>query len=276
MSQNYHKPLLHWLARGVVGTVMATYAIAPASAIPYPSSEAYLTAQTSSVEPADPITIAGELDVNSPTLPNGSYYQEHTFEGTAREEIAIELNSDEFDTYLLLKSPDGRVIAENDDDISGTDSTVVMTLPIAGTYTAVVGAIGEAAVGSYQLEKRTATVTDQALAEAVQLNQQVTGLHQTSQYAEAIPLAERAIAIVEATLGESHPSVAPSLNNLASLYQAQDNYAEAEPIYQRALSISEAALGERHPVVATSLSNLALLVIAQLPSKRLAKVARRK
>ena len=71
---------------------------------------------------------------------------------------------------------------------------------------------------------------------------------------------ERALAIVEKSLGPEHPHVAASLNNLALLYQAQDRYAEAELFYSWSLAIYEKALGPEHPDVATSLENYALLL----------------
>ena len=61
-------------------------------------------------------------------------------------------------------------------------------------------------------------------------------------------------------LGENHPDVADSLNNLAGVYNAQGKYAEAEGLYQRALAIHEAKLGENHPNVASILNNLAILL----------------
>ncbi len=99
----------------------------------------------------------------------------------------------------------------------------------------------------------------EALNEASQLNQQVMQLYQQGKYAQAIPLAQRALAIREKALGPEHPDVATSLNGLALLYQAQGNFAAAEPLYQRALAIYEKALGPDHPDVATSLNNLAEL-----------------
>jgi tetratricopeptide (TPR) repeat protein len=64
-------------------------------------------------------------------------------------------------------------------------------------------------------------------------------------------------------LGERHPDVATSLNNLAGLYRAQGRYDEAEPLYRQALELSRELLGERHPDVATSLNNLAYLYQSQ-------------
>jgi tetratricopeptide (TPR) repeat protein len=64
---------------------------------------------------------------------------------------------------------------------------------------------------------------------------------------------------LEKQLGENHPNVATSLNNLAGLYKSQGKYNEAESLYRRSLSIWEKQLGENHPLVATSLNNLAEL-----------------
>jgi tetratricopeptide (TPR) repeat protein len=101
------------------------------------------------------------------------------------------------------------------------------------------------------------------LAEANRLNQQVIQLYQAGHVAEAVPLAQRVLAIDEKALGPDHPNVATALGNLASLYQAKGDYERAEPLYQRALAIYAKALGAEHPAVATSLNNLALLYTAK-------------
>src|SRR5262245_576288 len=60
------------------------------------------------------------------------------------------------------------------------------------------------------------------------LNAEILRLYHAGKYADAVPLARRALAIREKALGPEHPEVGGSLNNLASLYQAQGRYAEAE------------------------------------------------
>ncbi len=45
-------------------------------------------------------------------------------------------------------------------------------------------------------------------------------------------------------LGQEHPDVATSLNDLAALYHAQGRYGEAEPLHTRSLAIYEKALLE--------------------------------
>jgi tetratricopeptide (TPR) repeat protein len=82
-------------------------------------------------------------------------------------------------------------------------------------------------------------------------------------YASAIPPLENCLKASESRLGADHPSVATSLNNLASLYESQGKYSEAEPLYLRSLSILERQLGADHPNVASSLNNLAALYRSQ-------------
>jgi CHAT domain-containing protein/Tfp pilus assembly protein PilF len=103
---------------------------------------------------------------------------------------------------------------------------------------------------------RAQTETDRIGAEAERL------LH-AGKYAEAIPLAERTLALIETALGPEHPSVATWLNNLTELYGRQGRYGEAETLARRSLAIFEKALGPEHPEVATSLNNLALTYVGQ-------------
>ncbi len=98
-----------------------------------------------------------------------------------------------------------------------------------------------------------------AAAEADALSRKVEALYRSGRYAEAIVLAEKAIALREKALGPEHPDTAKSLNNLAELYYWMGAYAKAEPLYRRALAIFEKVLGPEHPLTATSLNNLAEL-----------------
>jgi CHAT domain-containing protein/tetratricopeptide (TPR) repeat protein len=95
--------------------------------------------------------------------------------------------------------------------------------------------------------------------EANALDARMDELYRGGKFSEAIPLAERVLAIREKALGPDHPDVARSLNNLAALYDLQGRYADAEPLYRRSLAIQDKALGPNHPDVARSLNNLALL-----------------
>ena len=77
--------------------------------------------------------------------------------------------------------------------------------------------------------------------------------------ADAEPLYQRSLAIMEKAVGLDSVEIAPELSNLAALYQRQLRYAEAEPLFKRSLALREKALGPAHPDVAQSLNNLATL-----------------
>ena len=66
-----------------------------------------------------------------------------------------------------------------------------------------------------------------------------------------------ALAMRRKLLGNEHPDVALSLDNLADVLQAQGKLAEAETMYREALAMRRKLLGNEHPDVAISLINLA-------------------
>ncbi len=82
-------------------------------------------------------------------------------------------------------------------------------------------------------------------------------------YTQAEPWFKQCLEVTKKRLGEKHPAVATSLNNLAGLYSDQGRYADAEPLYQQALQLMRHLLGEEHPYLAPSLNNLALLYSSQ-------------
>jgi CHAT domain-containing protein/tetratricopeptide (TPR) repeat protein len=64
-------------------------------------------------------------------------------------------------------------------------------------------------------------------------------------------------------LGENHPEVAQSYNNIGTVYQEQGRYAQALENHQKALAIKLAVFGENHPVTARSYNNIGLVYQAQ-------------
>ncbi|MBD2288905.1 tetratricopeptide repeat protein [Microcystis wesenbergii FACHB-1317] len=82
-------------------------------------------------------------------------------------------------------------------------------------------------------------------------------------YDLAEPWHEQCREVTRRRLGEEHPDVATSLNNLAELYKFQGKYEEAEPLFLQALELRKRLLEENHPDVAHSLNNLAELYRSQ-------------
>ena len=95
--------------------------------------------------------------------------------------------------------------------------------------------------------------------DAAELNSQVLQLFGQGRYAEAVPLAQRGLAIVEKAHGPEHPDTGTRLNNLAELYRALGRYDDALPLYTRALAVSEKAHGPEHLVTGIRLNNLGSL-----------------
>jgi tetratricopeptide (TPR) repeat protein len=71
---------------------------------------------------------------------------------------------------------------------------------------------------------------------------------------EALNLCEQSLNLRLELLGEKHPDVATSYNNLAFLYQAMGRYGEAYDFYQKSISIAEESLGSDNPLTQLFLS----------------------
>jgi tetratricopeptide (TPR) repeat protein len=78
-------------------------------------------------------------------------------------------------------------------------------------------------------------------------------------YEEAEPLYQQALALMQELLGDRHPYVAQSLNNLAALRYNQNRYDEAEALFLQALEICESVLGSNHPNTQSVKESLAYL-----------------
>ena len=75
------------------------------------------------------------------------------------------------------------------------------------------------------------------------LTDETKRLAKKGDYDRAVVVAKKALEVATENVSPNHPDVAQSLNNLATLYQAQGKYAKAEPLFKRSLAIWEKALG---------------------------------
>lgn len=83
---------------------------------------------------------------------DGSLYQVHDFFGEAGQQVTIVMESNEFDTYLILIGPNEEVIEQNDDvSPNNLNSAITLTLPASGTYRAIANAYDSTGRGRYSI-----------------------------------------------------------------------------------------------------------------------------
>ena len=76
-------------------------------------------------------------------------------------------------------------------------------------------------------------------------------------YDKAMELHEKCLAIQLNSLGDKHPDVAATYNNMAKAYYNQGDYDKAMELYEKCLAIRLNSLGDKHPSVATTYNNMA-------------------
>jgi len=109
----------------------------------------------------------------------------------------------------------------------------------------------------------TASLSAQDTDELTILSRRASQLSRIGNFAEAIPISQRVLALAEQRFAPNHPDVAVALGSLAYLYLARDRHAEAEPLYRRLLSIYESVPGYDDGQVWTVLTRLATVYRAQ-------------
>ncbi|MBO3463784.1 PPC domain-containing protein [Aetokthonos hydrillicola Thurmond2011] len=83
----------------------------------------------------------------------GGFARDYTVKLFKGDNLAIDLNSDSFDTMLTLLGPDGSTVAENDDGPDGTSNSLLFTrITQTGTYIVRVRSFGETGGGSFKLK----------------------------------------------------------------------------------------------------------------------------
>lgn len=82
---------------------------------------------------------------------DGSFFDAFSFNGQAGQVVQIELISSDFHPYLVLFSPNSRVLQENNGLPSRKQAKMTLELPFTGTYRAIVNAFDRTGKGSYKL-----------------------------------------------------------------------------------------------------------------------------
>ncbi len=97
--------------------------------------------------------------------------------------------------------------------------------------------------------------------EAEQLSAQVVKFYQSGKFDEALPLAERALALREKALGSDNELVAAALRNLAEVQLAKKKSKEAEATYDKYLSVYGKVLGENNSNFISALDRYICLLV---------------
>ena len=93
----------------------------------------------------------GTLQAGDLQRQNGQYMDRFQFEGRAGQRVLLDLTSRAFDTFLIVRAPDGS--GDENDDISNTDrnSRVTLSLPVDGVYDVYVSSYSRGSTGAYEL-----------------------------------------------------------------------------------------------------------------------------
>ncbi|MEH2266884.1 MAG: tetratricopeptide repeat protein [Nostoc sp.] len=83
----------------------------------------------------------------------------------------------------------------------------------------------------------------------------------------------RSLEVIQQQLGDKHPGVAATMNNLAEFYRVNRYYSQAEPLYIQALTIIEDQLGQGHPSFQTAWHNIIMFLIEVIQANRKAELS---
>ena len=165
------------------------------------------------------------------------------------------------DVVVQTLGADGKLIVEFDNE-SRTDGQerIEIVAVASGNYRLVVKAkYPRLANGHYQIglgQLRSATENDRGLDEARRLRATAWQLRFAGKFAEALPLAEKALALQERFLGSENSELAYTLHLLGVITRFTFDYARSEGLHLRGLRIAEKTLGPNHPIVAKLLFSL--------------------
>ncbi len=96
-------------------------------------------------------TLTGQLESGDGQLDNGEYRDLYVFNGQAGQNVTVDMQSQEFDTYLGLLTPNGEDVQNDDYEGSTKQSRIEMTLRETGRYRIVATSYAEAETGTYQV-----------------------------------------------------------------------------------------------------------------------------
>ncbi|MBW4619860.1 MAG: trypsin-like peptidase domain-containing protein [Cyanosarcina radialis HA8281-LM2] len=82
---------------------------------------------------------------------DNSFFDLYVFQGRAGQGIQIDMVSRQIDPFLILLSPNGRELAQNDNGGGGRNARIVGVLPRSGNYIVIANTSGAGQSGSYRI-----------------------------------------------------------------------------------------------------------------------------
>ena len=79
-------------------------------------------------------TLTGALDPSDQRFDSGKYLEVHTFDGDAGEPVRVEMSSTAFDTFLIVETPSGERLTNDDFEGDQSRSVVEFAMPESGRY----------------------------------------------------------------------------------------------------------------------------------------------
>ncbi len=121
--------------------------------------------------------VAGRLETGDQQLRSGEFVDRYTLQGTSGQRLEIRLNGTGFDPYVQINGP-SNFSEYNDDDVDGnggSNSHLVVTLPVAGTYVVSATSYRPGESGAYQLTVASTSAVAAGAGAAVAANRLTVG-----------------------------------------------------------------------------------------------------
>lgn len=94
---------------------------------------------------------SGRLEDGDETLSTGKYVDRYRFQGQAGELVVIDLRSNDFDPYLMVQTPSGEELSNDDYEGDRSRSLLSLTLGVSGEFGISVTSYWSGVVGGYDL-----------------------------------------------------------------------------------------------------------------------------
>ena len=98
-----------------------------------------------------PSDVDGDLAYGDALFGRGQFSDTYSYDWSSGERVVIELTSPDFDTVLVVRTPSGREITNDDEGYGNLNSRIDMVTPESGGYQVIATSYRPQATGRYHL-----------------------------------------------------------------------------------------------------------------------------